>query len=150
MRRTIHVTAIVAFAVVMTAALRAQTSPRQPVEAAYAVMAAGIKARDAAKIASVYGADAVFTKPGDRVRTREGIARMWQEQLDKGITEFQPTISDVDLKDSAITETGSWVMKGQGGKVMSSGTYSNRWQREGGAWKLVQNDIQVTAGDDPR
>src|SRR6188474_716235 len=106
---------VVAFAFVLASVAHAQTqSPRTYVEAAYAVMTAGIKARDAARIASVYGTKAVFTKPGDRVQTREGIAKMWQEQLDKGLTEFQPTISDVDMKDGVITETGSWVMKGPG------------------------------------
>lgn len=143
MNRSGIVGVAVSFAFVLASAAHAQTqSPRAPVEAAYAVMTAGIKARDAAKIASVYGADAIFTKPGDRIRTREGIARMWQEQLDKGITEFQPTISDVDLKDGVISETGSWVMKGPGGKAIGSGTYSNLWRREGGTWKLVQNDVK--------
>ncbi|HET9368739.1 MAG TPA: DUF4440 domain-containing protein [Vicinamibacterales bacterium] len=142
MTRIVDVVVSVALAVVLTGAVQAQTSPRTPVEAAYAVMAAGIKARDAARIASIYGADAIFTKPGDRVRTREGIARMWQEQLDKGITEFLPTIGDVDLKDDVITETGTWVMKGPGGKVIGSGTYANRWQRQGGAWKLVENAVK--------
>ena len=134
---------IVAFVSLLAGALHAQTtSPREPVQAAYAVMAAGIKARDAAKIASIYGANAVFTKPGDRVRTREGIAKMWQETLDKGMTEFQPKIADVDLKDGVITESGSWEMKGPGGKVIGSGTYTNRWQREGGSWKLVENNVR--------
>jgi uncharacterized protein (TIGR02246 family) len=143
MRQKAIVGAALAAAIVLINAVQAQTqSPRTFVEAGYAVIAAGIKARDAAKIASVYGADAVFTKPGDRVRTREGIAKMWQEQLDKGITGFQPTIADVDLKDNVITETGTWVMKGPGGTVIGSGTYSNRWQREAGAWKLVQNDVK--------
>jgi uncharacterized protein (TIGR02246 family) len=142
MKRRVVAAVMVAFALVLAGAADAQTtSPRTVVEAAYAVMAAGIKAGDAAKIASVYGADAVFTKPGDRVRTREGIARMWQETLDKGMTEFQPQIADVDLKDGVITETGAWTMKGPGGKVIGSGTYTNRWRREGGGWKLVQNDI---------
>jgi hypothetical protein len=33
-------------------------------------------------------------------------------------------------------------MKGPGAKVIGSGTYANRWQREAGAWKLVQNDVK--------
>lgn len=125
------------------AALSAQ-GPGAVVRGRNAEIAAAIKKGDAKAIAAVYAADADITQPGDHVRMRDGIQRMWQDQIARGLAACELTTTDADMAGDVITEKGAFVMKGKDGAVLSKGTYTNTWVREAGRW-YVKTSVIVPA-----
>jgi ketosteroid isomerase-like protein len=123
------------------AVVSAQAGPGDMVRGRNSAIAQSVTAKDAAKIASFYFVDAEITQPGDRTRTREGIQRMWQEQLDRGLTAVAFTTQDADLANGVVTEKGSFVFQGKGGAVLSKGTYTNTWARDAGQWRIKMTAV---------
>lgn len=123
------------------------TSPHDIVVARNKVMSDAVASKNAALIAAVYAADADLaqTSPAgtEKEHGRDGIQRLWQSLLDRGVSAFELKISDTDLTNGVITERGQFVMKAAGGVVISHGTYENTWQKENGQWRIQRN--QVTA-----
>jgi len=120
----------------------AQGGPRDVVRAGNSAVVAAIKKGDAAAIAALYTTDAEFTQPGDRIRTRASIQGMWQEQLKRGLADADFTTTDADLANGVITEKGTFVFKTKTGVVISKGTYTNTWRREGAAWHIKTNAVE--------
>jgi ketosteroid isomerase-like protein len=123
------------------------TSPHDIVAARNKVMSDAVAASNAALIAAVYATDADLaqTSPSgtEKEHGRDGIQRLWQSLLDRGLSTFELKISDTDLSNGVITERGQFVMRTAGGAVISHGTYENTWQKEDGQWRIRRN--QVTA-----
>jgi len=123
------------------------TSPHDIVAARNKLLTDAVAAKDAARIAAVYAADADLaqTSPAgtEKQHGRDGIQRLWQSLLDQGLSTFELKISDTDLTNGVITERGQFVMKSAAGATISHGTYENIWQKEDGQWRLRRN--QVTA-----
>jgi uncharacterized protein (TIGR02246 family) len=127
------------------AALVAQTfppgSPNGIVRDRDAALMAAVRKQDAEAVAMFYTADAEFTQPGDRIRTRDSIRAMWQEQFAKGVGSFDLKTSDASMDNGIITERGSFTMTVKGAPAPATGTYVNTWRKDNGEWRLQTNAI---------
>lgn len=103
--------------------------------------AAAVKAKDAAKVASLYTEDAVLMPPNEpMVKGRQTIQAFMQRQFDGGIQEV--TFSHLESATSGATgyAAGTYVLSfkskdGQPGT--DNGKYLEIWKRIGGEWKIA-------------
>jgi uncharacterized protein (TIGR02246 family) len=141
--------ALILALVLVPVALAAQTfppgSPNGIVRDRDAGLMAAVKKQDAEAVAMFYTADAEFTQPGDRVRTRDGIKAMWQQQFARGVESFDLKVSDASIENGVITEKGAFSMKVKGASAPATGTYVNTWRKDNSEWRLQTNAITPAA-----
>jgi ketosteroid isomerase-like protein len=121
------------------------TSPHDIVAARNKALSDAVAAKNAALIAAVYTADADVAQTGpegtENEHGRDGIQRLWQSLLDRGLSTFELKMSDTDLTNGVITARGQFLMKSAAGAIISHGTYENIWQKEDGQWRIRRNHV---------
>ncbi|MGH9314933.1 MAG: YybH family protein [Vicinamibacterales bacterium] len=102
---------------------------------------AAVKAKDAAKVASLYTEEAVIMPPNEAmVKGRQNIQAFMQRQFDGGVQEV--TFSHLESATSGATgyAAGTYFLSfkskdGQAGT--DNGKYMEIWKRVGGEWKIA-------------
>ena len=119
--------------------------PVEDVKARYAELSSAVAAKDLAKVASIYSAEATFQveTPGgkDRVSGLESIKEMWQRAIRDGAVSFDAAVTEAAAKEDVLTEKGTFVMKKKDGSAFLKGTYSAGWRREKGIWKVTSHQL---------
>jgi len=113
---------------------------RTAIERAAKTFAEGVKAGDAATMASLYAEDAkAFPPNGEMVTGRAAIQQMWQDALASGIKEMEIKPAEIEESGDHAYEVGAYVINGEGGKHLDHGKYVVVWKRKNGEWKMYRD-----------
>lgn len=131
---------IVALAMVIGGA-----GPAEDVKARYSVLSAAVAAKDMTKLASVYTADAtlevVTPESRDRVKGLESVIEMWAGAIRSGALTFEVSVANASVKESTLTEKGTFALKKKDGSLFLKGEYASTWRLEKATWKLTSHQL---------
>jgi len=119
------------------------TRPRAVAQDLDKKMMAAVAKHDPMAVAAMYAdaADVVFTGDGiEKTRGRQGITDMWKSLFAQGLGGLELKVSDVDLTNGVMTESGAFSMTSTSGQVIRHGRYRFEWIKDAGAWKLRHHE----------
>jgi ketosteroid isomerase-like protein len=125
------------------AAAQSATQPHAVAVGLDKQMADAVAKHDAALLGAMYSdnADVVFTGDGtDKTHGRQSIEEMWKRMFSQGLAGLVLKVSDANLADGVITESGTFSMTSTGGQVIHHGTYRFEWIKDGATWKIRRHE----------
>jgi ketosteroid isomerase-like protein len=101
---------------------------------------------DGAAIDGMFTADARVLPPESEAAIgRAAIAKLTQQYLDAGVSEFEEETIDIQGNEDFLVDQGNYRMVYGKDKTVERGKYLNVWKKEGGIWKIYSNIWNTTA-----
>ena len=105
---------------------------------------------DSATIDNMFTHDAKVLPPNaEPVIGRAAIAKLTQDYIDFGVTEFREETTDFYGNEELLIDQGNYVMVYGPDKVVERGKYVNVWKKEEGTWKIYSNIWNANAPATP-
>ena len=94
---------------------------------------------DAARVASLYGGEALLFPPGTEITEGvDAITRFWRGAMDMGITGVMLETISLETIDAMAIEVGNYSLMA-GTEAVDKGKYLVIWRLEAGQWKLYRD-----------
>ena len=97
----------------------------------YALVGAGLAFRDAKLLASFYAPDAVLTTPNGTATGKQAILKEYASfAMDGSVSEFTRESTVLQVVDSTVLDSGSYIAKRKGGRgpTTETGAYASVWR----------------------